>query len=365
MTFIIAEIKNNVGFITLNAEKALNALNLAMVVELKRLLIEWKNNANVTCIFMQGAGEKAFCAGGDVREVRNAIIEQHELDQTQLSPKALSFFVTEYEVDYLIQTYPKPIVIWGSGIVMGGGLGLLAGASHRVVTETSVLAMPEITIGLYPDVGASWFLNKMPSAYGLYLGLTATRFDAADALFLGLADYFCLNNEKETLLKILDEVVWEDNSIAQLSSILNSLQTVPAQTAQTKEHASFISQFEHMQSITDFEKIMQTKLDDDWVRAGYEIFKTGSPSSKYIILKQLQESKNYTLEEVFQSELNLSCQCSLHPDFVEGVRALLVDKDKNPLWTPNDSDKVAKEWLEGYFTPIWTNENHPLKHLGK
>lgn len=365
MNFTIAEIKNKVGFITLNAEKTLNALNLAMVLELKRLLLEWKNNANVTCVFIQGAGEKAFCAGGDVREVRNAIVEQHKLDHTQLSPKALSFFVTEYEVDYLIQTYPKPIVVWGNGIVMGGGLGLLAGASHRVVTETSVLAMPEITIGLYPDVGASWFLNKMPSAYGIYLGLTATRFDAADALFLGLADYFCLNNEKETLLKRLAEVVWEDNNTAQLSAILNALQTVPTQTAQTKEHASFISQFEHVQSVTDFEKIIQTKLDDDWVLAGYDLFKTGSPSSAHVILKQLQESKNYTLEEVFQSELNLSCQCSLHPDFVEGVRALLVDKDKNPRWTPNNLNKVTKEWVESYFIPIWTNDNHPLKHLEK
>lgn len=363
MTEIQSEIHNKVGVITLNAEKSLNSLNLPMVLELQKLLRQWQQDDAVVCIFMQGAGEKAFCAGGDVRAVRNAIIAQQQVDATQLSADAFDFFLTEYEVDYAIHTYAKPIIVWGSGIVMGGGLGLLAGASHRVVTDKSMLAMPEVTIGLYPDVGGSWFLNKMPSAYGMYLGLTATRLDAADALFLKLADYCIASTNKERVMQLLFEMEWTTEVGNQIADVLQAVQVTTMPTSQAEAHRDFVKQFEAVQSSQEFDTMLSNNLVDDWVKAGYTTFKKGSPSSTAVILHQLQQSKGYTLEEVFQSELNLSCQCSLHPDFAEGVRALLVDKDQNPAWTPATIDVVSPDWVASYFTPLWNKDTHPLRHL--
>lgn len=155
MDLILTEIKNKVGFITLNSEKTLNSLSLPMIEQLGAVLKMWELSDEVVCIFLQGAGEKAFCAGGDVKKLHDAIVEQREIDPKKVPQECLDFFSKEYKVDYAIHTYPKPVIVWGSGIVMGGGIGLMVGASHRIVTEKSKLAMPEITIGLYPDIGGT------------------------------------------------------------------------------------------------------------------------------------------------------------------------------------------------------------------
>lgn len=172
-----------IGLITLNAEKALNALNQSMIDLLLQQFSDWRDSDDVVAVFMQGSGEKAFCAGGDVRALRQAVIDG--------KPEVPGhFFATEYRVDYLIHTYPKPVICWGNGIVMGGGIGLMAGADFRVVTDTSMLAMPEISIGLYPDVAGSWILSHLPARLGLFMALTGCRLNAADAIYVGLANRF-------------------------------------------------------------------------------------------------------------------------------------------------------------------------------
>ncbi|MFZ4928123.1 enoyl-CoA hydratase/isomerase family protein [Chryseobacterium sp. Mn2064] len=351
MSLILTEIKNKVGIITLNSEKTLNSLSLEMIEELKVVLDSWKISDDVACIFLQGAGEKAFCAGGDVRKLHDAIIAQRSIDPTEVPQDCFDFFSKEYEVDYSIHTYPKPVIVWGHGIVMGGGIGLMVGASHRIVTERSKLAMPEITIGLYPDVGGTWFLNKMPSAYGLYLGLTGARLDGADCKFLGLADYYIESSSKEAILDTLFNTEWNESPHKTVSTILENISkdtVIPE--SQASIHHSFIQQFEGVESLNEFREILiPQKGQDEWINNGIKSFEAGSPSSAHIIFRQLKEGKDLSLEEIFQSELNLSCQCCIHPDFAEGVRALLVDKDMSPKWTPATLEEITEEWIDSYF----------------
>jgi len=269
-------------------------------------------------------------------------------------------------LNYAIHTYPKPIIVWGHGIVMGGGIGVMVGASHRIVTERSKLAMPEITIGLFPDVGATWFLNRMPSAYGVYLGLTGARLDAADCRFLGLADYYMESTAKQAVVDALVQATWSENVEAQVDEMLTTLaQPYTVGVSQAAEHQSFIQQFESVNTLEEFRTTLkQYKDKDSWIETGMQSFEKGSPSSAHIIFKQLQEGKEYSLAQVFQTELNLACQCCIHPDFAEGVRALLVDKDQSPKWQPATLEDITSEWVEGYFKPLWTKENDVLKDLG-
>ncbi|MFC3756635.1 enoyl-CoA hydratase/isomerase family protein [Chryseobacterium tructae] len=351
MSLLLTEIKNKVGIITLNSEKTLNSLSLLMIEELKTILEDWKNSDEIACLFIQGAGEKALCAGGDVRQLHDAIIAQRTIDDSKIPQDCFDFFSKEYEVDYAIHTYSKPIIVWGHGIVMGGGIGIMVGASHRIVTERSKLAMPEITIGLYPDVGGTWFLNKMPSAYGLYLGLTGARLDGVDCQFLGLADYYVPSTSKETILNALELANWNENPHKIVSDILKNIsKDTPVPESQAALHQDFVEQFEETETLEQFRKILINYPEkDEWINAGIKSFEAGSPSSAHVIFRQLKQGKDLSLEEVFQSELNLSCQCCIHPDFAEGVRALLVDKDQSPKWHPATLDEVSQEWVNSYF----------------
>nr|WP_315028640.1 enoyl-CoA hydratase/isomerase family protein [uncultured Chryseobacterium sp.] len=354
MNLLLTEIKNRVGFITLNSEKTLNSLSLPMIEELQQILTDWKTYDAVTCIFLQGAGEKAFCAGGDVRKLYEAIMEQRTIDKTKIPKDCFDFFSKEYQLDLDIHTYPKPIIVWGHGIVMGGGIGLMVGASHRIVTEKSKLAMPEITIGLYPDVGGTWFLNKMSSAYGLYLGLTGARLDGADCIFLGLADYYTESSSKQNILNALDKTDWNGNAYKIVTDILSTTSgNVIIPESQAEVHQSFIRQFEGVGSVDQFKDILVNHPHkDEWINNGLKSFEAGSPSSAHIIFRQLEQGKNLSLEEIFQSELNLSCQCCLHSDFAEGVRALLIDKDQSPKWSPAILEDITEEWIDSYFKLI-------------
>ena len=365
MDLILTEIKNKVGFITLNSEKTLNSLSLTMIEQLGAVLKTWELSDEVACVFLQGAGEKAFCAGGDVRKLHDAIVEQRAIDPKKVPQECLDFFSKEYKVDYAIHTYPKPVIVWGSGIVMGGGIGLMVGASHRIVTEKSKLAMPEITIGLYPDVGGTWFLNRMPSAYGLYSGLTGARLDGADCRFLGLADYYVESASKQDLVRALELADWSGGRYKTVSEVLEKFSArtkMPESKVAARE--LFIRKFEGVNTLKEFADILTAHQgEDEWVNTGIKTFKSGSPSSAAIIFRQLKLGAKLSLEDVFRSELNLSCQCCIHPDFAEGVRALLVDKDQSPKWIPATQNEITEEWVDGYFSPIWSAEEHPLKNL--
>ena len=193
-----------VGRITLNVEPTLNSLTLEMVDLLQARLDGWREDDSIGAVFIDGAGEKAFCAGGDVQALHASAVE------TPGGPCEYgeAFFTREYRMNYTLHTWPKPLVCWGHGIVMGGGLGVMAGCSHRIVTEKTRIAMPEVTIALFPDVGGSWFLNHMPGKSGLFLALTGASINAADAIYTGIADRFVSSEHKQAVLDALVEQAW-------------------------------------------------------------------------------------------------------------------------------------------------------------
>lgn len=356
---ILTEINNGLGIITLNSPRNLNSISLDMALALCEKLDEWKNNADVRCVFLQG-NEKAFCAGGDVRRLYDTLKNN---PPGTINPSALEFFIKEYTLDYMIHTYKKPIVAWGDGIVMGGGIGILVGASHRIVTEKTKMAMPEITIGLYPDVAGTWFLNRMPDRWGDYFGLTGARMNASDALYLGLADYHLSANLKDTVVKSLTSQNWktspEDNKNI-LNLLFKNLAT-PSSPSPIIERQAFAKKLAKINSVFEFRALLESQASqDEWIALGLQSFKAGSPTSAMVIYEQLKRGKDLSLEQVFCSELNLSVHFSMHKDFPEGVRALLVDKDQKPKWEPATLEEVSEKSVETYFTPIWTASEHPL-----
>lgn len=361
---ILTEIKNGVGFITLNSPKSLNSISLEMANALIAQLKEWNNNKDVYCLFLQG-NDKAFCAGGDVRRLYEVLKNN---SSEKVAPLALEFFTQEYTLDYMIHTYKKPIMAWGHGIVMGGGIGIYYGASHRIVTEKSILAMPEITIGLYPDVGGTWFLNRMPDNWGHYLGLTGARINAGDALFLGIADNYIESHLKEHFVNQLTSQTWKQDPEVN-KKIIDRL--IKAETAENinvhspiKEHKAFASKLSKIESVLEFKSLLQVEsLQDEWLSLGYLSFTKGSPTSAMVIFEQLRRGKNLSLQQVFTSELNLSVHFSNSPDFIEGIRALLIDKDQQPKWQPRTLEEVTLSQIESFFAPLWNNENHPLSFL--
>ncbi|MBB5017695.1 enoyl-CoA hydratase/carnithine racemase [Chitinivorax tropicus] len=350
-----------VAVATLNVEKSLNALSLEMIELLSEQLDAWEEDDSIAMVVLQGAGEQAFCAGGDIVKLYQSMVEHgHERN-----PYAESFFEQEYRLDYLIHTYTKPVLCWGHGIVMGGGVGLMAGASHRVVTEKSRIAMPEITIGLYPDVGGSWFLNRMPGRVGLYLGLTGAHLNAADALFVKLADYCVSSQKKADVMAALCEVPWSEDyrhNHQQLSQLLRAHRHVDAlPESPVRRHLDFINQVTDADSVEEIATALVAHAGEDaWIQRGINTFQKGSPTSAKLIYDIYRHAAHMSLEEAFAMELGLSVQCCLHHDFREGVRALLIDRDNRPAWSPATLDAVTEAHIDGHYLPPWGSAEHPF-----
>ena len=365
--------KNNkkIAIAELNAPKALNALSLVMFELLLEQLLIWQSNDEIAMVILQGAGGKAFCAGGDVVSLYHQLQSQRNKPECLTTDGVISdhsiansfgqaFFSKEYQVDQLIHEFTKPILVWGDGYIMGGGIGLFAGASHKVVTEKSLLAMPEITIGLYPDVGASWFLNKMPNNIGLFLGLTGAIFNAADALEIGLANTAIASKFKNDLMESLTVVEWQsgqenyqllDHALAcfsrESSALLNAL------TSNITKHQDVIAKVTDFDNAADiYHAILALETAEDWVVKAQAKLKKGSPLSAMVIYQQLSQSKSFTLAQCFASEYNLSLRFCQHQEFSEGVRALLVDKDKKSRWAFDDIKDIPVELVNWFFTPI-------------
>lgn len=360
-----------IGYAMLNAEKALNALNLDMIRLLDPQLRRWAADPRIACVVLHGAGTKAFCAGGDVRFLREAILAHRE--RPAPNPQAQAFFAEEYRLDYLIHTYAKPILVWGGGIVMGGGLGLLAGASHRVVTETSRIAMPEISIGLYPDVGGSWFLRRMPGRTGLYLALTGAALNGSDALEVGLAEFFLRAEDQSKLFEQLGYETWGEQPQDNRAVLSRTLRRYAAEAVAARPASNVRVHAETIQRLTEGDSLAEvvgaiTRYagEDAWLKKAAATLAAGSPSSAALVWELWHRARHLGLAEVFRLELIVSLQCCEHPDFAEGVRALLVDKDNQPRWAPATLAGLTPGWVEGHFVApwsAWANEANPLANL--
>jgi enoyl-CoA hydratase/carnithine racemase len=372
------------GCIRLNKPKALNALDLEMVEAMHEVLSKWHDDDEIKAVFIDSSGDKAFCAGGDIVSMYKAMQEHTkqgntgESNPTQVPEFLASFFAKEYQLDYQIHAYNKPIICWGNGIIMGGGLGVFAGASTRITTENSRVAMPEITIGLFPDVGASYFLNKMPAGVGKFLGLSGASINGADCVNLNLADVQLHSSQKEAFISdflLLDKVNQSniDGLCARLasktehvdasmypvkpilsSSIIESLSAIDVVTAPSQA-------YELIQALAA--QYTDSEQTSKMLKKASKSLLGGSPITAHLVLQQLSRSKLLSLADCFRMELGMAYQCSVGGEFQEGVRALLIDKDNQANWQFKNWKSVSQEVIESHFTWFDNNSNHPLQHL--
>jgi enoyl-CoA hydratase/carnithine racemase len=340
------------GHATLNAPATLNSLSVDMVRLLTPQLSAWAADAGIVGVLLDAAGEKSFCAGGDLRQLYQTLRECGAGRNTY----AEGFFGEEYELDHLIHTFPKPFLVWAHGIVMGGGVGLMSGASHRVVTSQSRVAMPEISIGLYPDVGGSWFLRRMPGRVGLFLALTAVPLNAADAIFCGLADLMVPQEHKPSVLAAIAAAAWQGEPApdrAILSRLLAQAGEGAALPAsKVREHFDAIQALMAGDDLLDIaRRLRELHSDDPWLQNASKTFARGAPSSAALSFALWQRVHRMSLAEVFRLEYWASLGCCAHADFAEGIRALLVDKDRNPRWQPATLEEITPAFIEDHLRP--------------
>lgn len=357
-----------IGVATLNSPRTLNGLSLDMCRLLDDRLQAWADDDRIVAVMLRGAGDKAFCAGGDLHSLYRSMLDSPAGDAWANVP-ARNFFETEYRLDYQIHRYAKPVLCWGSGIVMGGGVGLMLGASHRLVTQTTRFAMPEITIGLYPDVAGTWMLSRLPRGIGEFLAFTGAQLGAADCLHYGLADRVCDAEGFDTLMAALGAVEWSANSAdhgAQVDTVLDGLQIAAPEAGPLQRHSDRIRE---ACGRADFLRIGAAitgwKHDaDPWLARAAATFLAGSPGSARLSHTLLNRARRQSLADVFRMEYIASLHCCAEPDFREGIRALLIDKDKAPRWRPATLEQASADWVRRFFAQPWpAGQVHPLADL--
>ncbi|MCW4456051.1 enoyl-CoA hydratase/isomerase family protein [Flavobacterium sp. MXW15] len=357
------------GVATLNSPKTLNGLSLEMARLLDAQLIRWAGDNGIALVLLQGAGEKAFCAGGDLHGLYRGMRDYQAAGTGDIrdNAHARDFFAREYRLDHRIHRYPKPLLCWGHGIVMGGGIGLMSGAGHRVVSERSKLAFPEISVGLYPDVGGSWLLNRVPDRGGLFLALTGAPLGAGDAIHAGLADHHIAEARRGDVLATLFDSDWSgdaDSDRQRLTALLQSF-AQPAEAGPLQRHAALIAAVCGHQRLEDIvAAIAAIDLDDAWLQNAKAALAAGAPGSARLGFELQRRAATLSLADTFRLEYLVSLHCAAHGDFAEGIRALLIDKDRNPRWNPATLAEATPAWAETFFTAPWPADAHPLAELG-
>ena len=340
------------GVATLNAPGALNALSIDMVRLLAPRLQAWADDPAIAGVWLHATADKAFCAGADLRRLYPSL----QAHRHAANSDAAAFFSEEYALDHLIHTYPKPLLVWGHGIVMGGGVGLMVGASHRVVTDTTRLAMPEIGIGLFPDVGGSWFLRRLPGRTGLFLALTAAPLGAADALHAGLADAYVPHARKTAVRTAIGKTVWRGEAAddrAHLTKLLADHGDTPTRPSLLARHADLLETTlagDDLAAIVDRLVALRTH-DDPWLQAAAAACAHGSPTSAALTFALWQRTRGMGLADVLRLEYQAALGCCAHHDFAEGIRAVLVDKDRQPRWQPATLDAVTPGFVDDHLRP--------------
>ena len=343
---LLCEPTNQLGIISLNSPQSLNSLTLEMCQNMAQTLQQWRQDDRIQCVLIKSTLSKALCAGGDVVSLYQSLQSQSDY-HTQ-------FFHQEYHLDQMIHHYPKPIVVFATGIVMGGGIGIMNGASHRVVTETTKMAMPEITIGFFPDVGGGYFLNRMPGKIGLFLALTGARFNGTDACQVNIADYLIPSSSLEALQTALSQREFTTDTHSSVSALIERFK----QPHFTPPSPQLIPRMETINDLLSGQSIAEVKAKlesfhthDPWLKRAITTFSLGSPTSMAVIFEQLQRARPMTIDEVFAMESILSYHFGQQHDFAEGVRALLIAKDHRPVWQPANLAAVSPERVAQFFAP--------------
>ncbi|XP_052531987.1 3-hydroxyisobutyryl-CoA hydrolase, mitochondrial isoform X2 [Tympanuchus pallidicinctus] len=346
---VLLQKKGGAGIITLNRPKVLNALSLRMIQQIYPQIKAWEQDPETFLIIIKGTGEKAFCAGGDVRAIADAGKAGDRMTR--------DYFREEYTLNNAVGTCKKPYVALIDGITMGGGVGLSVHGHFRVATERTVFAMPETAIGLFPDVGGGYFLPRLSGKIGYLLALTGFRLKGRDVLKAGIATHFVESEKLPDLEK--DLIALKSPSKENIADLLNSYH-MQTKIDQEKE---FVLD-EHMEKINSIfsaksmEEIVQ-KLKQDgspFAMKQLETINKMSPTSLKLALRQLREGASLSLQDVFTMEYRLSQACMRGHDFYEGVRAVLIDKDQSPRWKPAALEEVSDEFVDNCFKPLGNND---------
>lgn len=336
---VLLEKVGRTGVITMNRPKVLNALNLTMIRQIYPQLKEWESDNETDIVIIKGAGDKAFCAGGDIRAVTEAGKVGESLAQ--------DFFREEYILNNAIGSYRKPYIALIDGITMGGGVGLSVHGRFRVATEKTLFAMPETAIGLFPDVGGGYFLPRLQGKLGLFLALTGFRLKGRDVQKAGVATHFVESKKIPDLQKELVDL--KSPSAEDVSRVLDSYQSQSSLDAEKpfilKKHLSDIDRLFSASSVEGIVKNLKTD-GSEFAKKQTETLSKMSPTSLKITLKQLQAGAALSLQDVLVMEYRLSQACMRGCDFYEGVRAVLVDKDQNPKWNPPTLEEVSDQMVE-------------------
>jgi enoyl-CoA hydratase len=338
MSEIDIRVEDGVGRITLNRPKALNALSYAMVLAIDAALAEWVRDDGVRSVLVDGAGERGLCAGGDIRAIYDVLLRgDYSLAET--------FFRAEYVMNARIAAFPKPYVALMDGITMGGGIGVSAHGRLRIVTERSRLAMPETGIGFVPDVGGTYLLAAAPDEFGTHAALTSMQMGAADAILCGLAD-ICLPS---SALPDFIAAAKRADTLQDLRDKASHLAVAPTPGV-LAESAGWISR---CYAGDDAESIVRALADapEDAAREAAKTIMGKSPTSVKITLRALREARGASLGACLEREFRLAMACMHRPDFREGVRAAVVDKDRNPRWSPARLEDVSDAEIDAMFAP--------------
>jgi enoyl-CoA hydratase/carnithine racemase len=366
---IDARVINRIGVLALNRPEALNALSHEMISAMHRMLDQWRDDPNVLAVLVHSPHPRAFCAGGDVRYV------YHQFKAGR-SDAVEAFFVDEYRLDHAIFTYPKPYVALMSGVVMGGGMGISQGAPRtggvRVVTDSTRMAMPETRIGLFPDVGAGWFLSRAPGALGAYLAVVGETIGAADALHAQLADLYVPQAELEALVsRLTTPGAVEFTAGTQVVEYLREAAQPPRHAPLADMRAAIERHFSRG-TVGDIAASLRADVDAsasvdpptrEWAARTVATMAALSPLSMAVALELVRRAAGRSMAECLRTDLTLTRRSFEHGDVIEGIRARLVDKDNAPRWSPSRVEEVDAAMVASMFEAPWADGEHPLRDL--